>query len=150
MLIKDFYHRLPHTIRPEEKIGKALQHLLDQEHNGFIVVDKQKRVLGILSIQDIAAAAIPEEFRQNVGMAKAMYRKGYFHEACKELSHQLVKDVMRKKFISVTLTDNIMAIIADFLENDLYVVPVIEDKKLIGVVTRTEVKMALAKGMNLI
>ena len=132
------------------RIGNVVQELIDEEHNGFIVVDKQKHTLGILSLQDIAAAAIPEEFKQHVGMAKAMFRKGFFHEVCHDLKDRTAAEVMRTTFISVTLHDNIMAIIADFLENDLYVVPVVDGKKLIGVVTRTEVKLALARGMGLI
>lgn len=149
MLIQDLYHRSPRTIAPTVKIGLVVKKLLDQEHNGFIVVDKEKHVLGVLSLQDIAAAAIPDEFRNNIGMAKAMYTRGFFHEMCKELKERTAADLMRKNFVSVKLTDNIMAVIADFLENDLYVVPVIKDKKLVGVVTRTEVKKALGEGMGL-
>lgn len=50
--------------------------------------------------------------------------------------------------MTVSLHDNIMAITADFLKNDLYLVPVLENGQLVGVVTRTEIKKALLYGMR--
>jgi predicted transcriptional regulator len=55
---------------------------------------------------------------------------------------------MRKEFVSVSLHDNIMAVTADFLKNDLYIVPVIDKGAIIGVVTRSEIKKALIYGMR--
>jgi predicted transcriptional regulator len=56
---------------------------------------------------------------------------------------------MRKNFESVSLEDHILSVTAEFLRGDLYIVPVIENKELIGVVTRSEIKRALAIGMNI-
>ena len=42
-----------------------------------------------------------------------------------------------------------MAVTADFLKNDLYIVPVVEKGELLGVVTRSEIKKALAYGMRI-
>lgn len=57
---------------------------------------------------------------------------------------------MRRDFIQVSLEDNIMSITADFLKNDLYIVPVVEKGELIGIVTRSEIKKALAAAMEII
>jgi predicted transcriptional regulator len=55
---------------------------------------------------------------------------------------------MRKDFISVNLKANILTVLADFLQNDLYIIPVIEQDHLIGVLTRTEVRKAIASGIG--
>lgn len=149
MLITDVYHHKPKVIVPTDTIRDALQKMLEEDVNGFVVVDRQK-VVGILSLQDIAAATVPEEFQHNIGIARAMYVQGFFHETCQAIQDKPVSEIMRKKFVAVDLETNILSVMADFLENDLYIVPVIERKKLIGIITRTEVKKALAKGMNLL
>lgn len=150
MLIQEIYNKNVRVISPSLTVRQAIDLMDDEENNGYIVADEQKHVLGILSIQDIAAGTIPKQFLRDVSIAKAMYKKGFFHSMCEEIADKPVTAIMRKDFTTVTLEDNIMAIIADFLENDLYIVAVVENKKLIGIVTRTEIKMALSKGMGLI
>lgn len=149
MLISEIYRRHPKTITPDTTVARAVALMLKFDVNGFVVVHDTGNVVGVLAIQDIAAATIPRQFRENLGMAAAMYRKGFFREVCQELRAQPVKSIMRRNFIKVNLHANIMAITADFLKNDLYIVPVIENGKLTGIVTRTEIKHALAVAMGI-
>ena len=149
MLISEIYHRHPKTITSETTIARAIKLMLDLDVNGFVVVNDSGNVVGVLAIQDIAGATIPRQFRENLGMAAAMYRKGFFHEMCQELRAKPVTTVMRRNFVKVNLHTNIMAVTADFLKNDLYIVPVIEHGKLAGIVTRTEIKHALAVAMDI-
>ena len=150
MLIADIYHSKPKTFPHTASIAEALEELNKDHINALIVVDSKnkEKVLGVLSLQDIAAATIPRQFRKNIRMAAAMYRKGFFTLMCQKLKDQPISTVMRKEFVWVSLDDNIMAVTADFLNNDLYIVPVIEKGKLIGLVTRTEIKKALTYGMR--
>lgn len=151
MLIKEIVHREPVTITTDLTVAEALQVILRKKINGLVVLDKKTgKVRGVLSVQDIAAATVPRQFRKNLGMAAAMYKKGFFHEMCAEIRDVPVTRIMRTDFEWVSLEDNIMSIAAEFLRGDLYIVPVIEDGVLIGVVTRSEIKKALAYGMNLI
>ena len=149
MLVKDIYHPHPRTIKEDTTIKNALSLLIKNEYNSFIVVDKNEKVVGVLSLQDIAGATVPDEFKDNIQMASAMYRMGYFSERSQEIKDKKVKDIMRRNFVWVDLETNIMAITADFLKNDLYIVPVIEKNKLIGIITRSEIKKALAVAMGL-
>jgi len=148
VLISEIYHPHPKTILETVSILEAVQTLLHDEVNALIIVNKHNNVTGVLSLQDIAAATVPRQFKKNVRMAAAMYKRGFFTEMCQQIKDQPVSKIMRTEFISVDLHDNIMSITADFLKNDLYVVPVIEGKKLMGVVTRTEIKKALLYGMR--
>ena len=150
MLIKDVYHPHPRIINENLTIKEAVRLFVEQEFNGFIVVNNNEKVVGILSLQDIAAATVPQEFKNNINMASAMYRQGFFHEMCNEIKDKKIKEIMRKEFVKVSLHDNIMAITADFLKNDLYIVPVVEDDKLVGIITRSEIKKAIARSMQVI
>ena len=149
MLISELYHEQVITVKTTDTISHAVSVLLSKRVNGLIVEDDKNTVVGVLALQDVAAATIPRQFRQNVQMAAAMYRKGFFSESCTAIKDLPVAKFMRKNFTVVSLSDNIMAVTADFLKNDLYIVPVIEKGKLLGVVTRSEIKKALAYGMRL-
>ncbi len=149
MIISEVYHPQVTTIKPDNTIAEALEGIIDSVHNGYIVTDNTDTVVGVLSLQDIAAAVVPDEFEENPNLSLAMYKKGFFHERCQEIKGKKVKEIMRTNFIKVTLNTNILAVTADFLKNDLYIVPVIDQNKLVGIVTRTEIKKALALGMSL-
>lgn len=148
MLIEQIYNPHPRVISDATTVAEAIAQMDEDLHNGYIVLDDIGHVVGILTIQDVAAAIIPKQFRQNISLASGMYKKGFFHEMCADIKDFPVKKIMRKDFTTVTLDDNIMVVIADFLENDVYLVPVVNDEsELIGIVTRTEIKKALANGM---
>jgi len=148
VLVSEIYHKQPKTLALSATVLEAVQELLKDEINGFIIIDEREKVLGVLSLQDIAAATVPPQFRKNTRMAAAMYRPGFFTDMCQQLKNTSISSLMRKDFTSVDLDDNIMAVTADFLKNDLYIVPVIEKGKLIGIITRTEIKKALLYGMR--
>lgn len=150
MLIGDIYHPNPITISNRFTVKDALKLCIQKKVNGLVVLNEKDKVVGVVSIQDIAAATVPHEFQNNIGMAAAMYKRGFFHEMCQQLQDKPVTTVMRKKFETVNLRDNILAITAEFLKGDLYIVPVIEKGEFIGVVTRSEIKRALAVGMGLL
>lgn len=148
MLISEIYRENPITVPDTQTVEEALDVLVKLRVNAVIVVNENKKVVGVLSLQDIAAATVPRQFKKNVRMAAAMYKKGFFTSMCQDLREKSVKTIMRKNFVSVTTQDNIMAVTADFLFNDLYVVPVIEKGELLGIVTRSEIKKALLYGMR--
>lgn len=149
MLVADIYNTNIVLVEDDITIKKALEMFVDKHFNGVVVVDKNKRIVGILSLQDIAAAVVPSDMQEHTQLANALYKPNFFREMCQEIMNKKVKDVMRKEFITVTRETSVMEIAADFLKNDLYIVPVYENDKPIGIVTRSEVKRALAKGMDI-
>ncbi len=150
MLIQEIYRPASVTIQVNKTVSQALSLCLEKKVNALIVVNTAGKVVGVISVQDIAAATIPRQFRQNLGMAAAMYTRGFFHEMCREIAQKPVTAIMRRQFESVNLKDNIMSVTAEFLKNDLYIVPVIEKGELIGIVTRSQIKKAIAHGMGLV
>jgi predicted transcriptional regulator len=148
MLISEIYHKHAKTLSASASVSEAVDELLRDEVNALVILSAKEKVVGVLSLQDIAAATLPRQFRKNVRMAAAMYKRGFFTEMCQLIKDEPVTSIMRKEFISVDLHDNIMAVIADFLKNDLYMVPVIDKGHLVGVVTRSEIKKALHYGMR--
>ena len=127
---------------------EALETFVRERINALVILNDKQKVVGVLSLQDIASATVPQQFRKNIRMAAAMYKMGFFTELGHAIKDIPVRSIMRKNFVKVSLSDNIMAVTADFLFNDLYVVPVIEKGELVGIVTRSEIKKALLYGMR--
>lgn len=148
MLISEILNKDPVTFSHTGTVKEALQTLVKKRINALVITNDKNKVVGVFSLQDIAGATVPEQFKKNIRMAAAMYKKGFFTERCCEIKDKSVKEVMRRDFVKVSLNDNIMAVTADFLFNDLYVVPVIEKGELVGIVTRSEIKKALLYGMR--
>lgn len=147
MFVKEIYRKHPFTIKDGASIEDAIKLLVELESNGLLVVDAEDHVIGIFSLQDVAAAVVPAEMVENTNLAGALYTEGFFHEQCKKMHGKNVNDIMRKSFLTVTPEDNVMKVAAEFLHNDLYIIPVVVEKKLVGVITRTELKKAFVEGL---
>lgn len=149
MLVADIYNTNISPVQEEMTVQEVVEFLIEKHFNGVVVEDEKGKVVGVLSLQDIAAAIVPEEMQDNLALAEAMYKPGFFKEQCQAIKDTKVKNIMRKDVIMAHLETPILEIAADFLKNDLYIVPVIDGDKAIGIVTRSEIKTALAKGMDL-
>ena len=149
MLVSHVYRRQPVTIDSSSTIKQALEKMAHEGANGLIVLDKRSgRVAGVLSLQDIAAAVVPQEMQANPSLAEALNKEGFFEETARHMASRKVTTVMRTDFTTVTADAPILEIAADFLQNDLYIVPVVEDDKLVGVISRTEIRQALSAAMQ--
>jgi predicted transcriptional regulator len=149
MRVKDVYNKNSFSISDDFTVKKAVKVMMEKHFNGVLVTNKNGKLVGVLSMQDIIGGIVPSELQSHVSLAQAMYKSGFFEELCQEIADKKVTEVMRKKFITVQLETSIMEIAADFLHNDLYIVPVVENEELRGVVTRSELKKAFASSMGL-
>jgi CBS-domain-containing membrane protein len=148
MLISEIYHKNPLTVSQDQIVSEVVSLLDAEECNASIVLDEKGDVVGVLAIQDIAKAILPDEYENNIEMAMGMYTKGFFHRLCSEVKNMKVKDIMRTDYRVVDLETNILVVLAELVSNDLHLLPVIEKGELLGVVTRTQVKHAMLKIMN--
>lgn len=148
--VKDIYRKSVVVISEDLTLKEALQMMVEKSFNALIVINSSNNLVGVLSTQDIAAATVPQEMQYNVSLAQAMFKPAFFEEMCQEIGKKKVKEVMRANYITARADTNIMEVAADFLNHDLYIVPVLDDDgNLSGIVTRTEIKKALAQGMGI-
>jgi predicted transcriptional regulator len=148
MLVKDIYRKNPVSMKENATVKDAIALFLERKSNGVLVTDHNNHLVGVLSLQDIVSAIVPVEMKENSNLANSMYKESFFKDATQEIANKPVKDVMRKDFFKASLETNVMEIAADFLVNDLYIVPVLEGKELIGVVSRSELKYAIAEALG--
>jgi len=110
------------TVNATEKVAKALSTMVRQKIGSIIVVDKAKPV-GILTERDISTR-----------VAKGQ-----------NLKSMALKSAMSKPLVTAPLSMEIEDAVAHMVKNDIRRLPILEDGKLIGIVTERDVMYWLVK-----
>ena len=114
------------TITPDTEIMRAVYLLVEHDISGMPVVDERGNLIGILTERDCIATAI---------------QAGYFDEAGGS-----VRDFMSSPVETAAADDSLMDI-AERLSKSIYRrFPVVEDGRLIGLISRRDVLEALKQG----
>ena len=111
---KDLMSSPVRTIRPETTIEQAQKVLFRYGHSGLSVVDENEHLVGIISRRDLDLA---------------------FHHG---LSHAPVKGYMTQHLKTITPATMLPDIESIMVTHDVGRLPVVEDNKLLGIVTRTD------------
>ncbi|MHB1218396.1 MAG: CBS domain-containing protein [Alphaproteobacteria bacterium] len=143
---RDLMTRAVHTIRADVPIEKAVATLTRRGVSALPVVDRDGRVIGMISEGDL--------FRRRELGTNSRRRKGWLEilvnvdRLARDYirSHaRTVRDVMTTKVVSAT-EDTSAAEIADMLEaHRIKRLPVTRDGKLVGIVSRADLVRALVK-----
>ena len=149
MLVQEIYNKHINPMHEDITIQEALKIFIEKDFNSVLVVNKHEKLVGVLSLQDIATSIIPVEMKENPNLAEAMYKTHFFHEAAQEIKDKPIKKFMRTNFHCVSPQTNVMEVAAEFLANDLYIVPVCEKEKLVGIITRSDIRHAFALAMEI-
>lgn len=108
------------TIGPQASIHEAIQLLLDRNISGLPVVDREGALVGILTEYALLAMA---------------YDKG--------ISHQTVAQHMTREVISVDADTPVNRVADQFIVNRVRRLPVIDEGRLVGLISRIDVLRAL-------
>jgi CBS domain-containing protein len=117
--------RKPLTINLDANLTEAIEIIFEYKLTGLTVTDASGQVVGILSELDCIKAVL-----------NAIYNDG-------DPEHSLVRDVMCKEVVTCQPGDNIVQVAASMLESRQRRRPVIEDGKLVGQVSSSNVLWAL-------
>lgn len=123
ILVADFMNHQPSIVKDTDNVRTAVELLLTKKIIGVPVVDENKNLVGYLSEQDCI-----EEMLNDV-----------FH--CEEPGS--VSKVMQKDVLSVKPTTTIVELAQTIIKNKPKNYPVIDDGKLVGLISRTQVLKAL-------
>jgi len=113
--------RDPVTITPDTKIAEALTLVLNQGIGSLVVVD-ESRVVGIVTKRDLLWAV----------------KAGY------DLANTSVEAIMTRNVITVTPDTDILAVVNTMLSNNISHIPVVEDGKLVGIISDHDLVDVLA------
>lgn len=121
--VRDIMSRDCYRVSPETSITTLAQGLTLHRLPGAPVVDDADRLVGFISEQDVIGQVLD-----------SVYHDG---EA------PLVRELMRDDVLSVTPNKSVMDLAQEMLGAKPKIYPVVEQSRLIGIVTRRDILMAL-------
>jgi CBS domain-containing protein len=133
------------TVSPETEITKAAKILLEKGINGIPVVDSGKLV-GILCQSDLIAQQkklpIPSVFTLLDGFIPLRSAK-HFEKAFKKIAATTVADSMTPDPVTVQPETSIEEIAALMVDKNFHTLPVVEGKKLVGIIGKEDILRTL-------
>jgi CBS domain-containing protein len=143
--VRDLMQIRVHSVSPEMPLSKLEQAFIDQRVSGFPVVENDQLV-GLISRSDVVGQLVVER-RLAKTTSDFYWDPAGFHEDPAESVQQIasrvgqriedlrVKDVMSRHLI-VALPDESVEIVAQkFLEHHIHRMPVVEQGRLVGIVS---------------
>ncbi|MFC1754894.1 HPP family protein [Thermoproteota archaeon] len=125
----------PFTINIDDPFSKVWDELRLHKIRHLPVIDKQRKVCGIITQRDLYRTISPR---------KTMDGNFIYNKA--ELDSYILKHVMRKKIITLTPQDTLGKAIGIMVRTRYGCIPVVQDGNYIcGVVTQIDVLNAIAK-----
>ena len=136
------------TVSPKMEITKAAEILLEKGINGVPVVDSG-RLVGILCQSDLIAQQknlpIPSLFTLLDGFIPLRSVK-HFEKAFQKIAATTVADSMTPDPITVQPDTSIEEIAALMVDKNFHTLPVVEGKKLVGIIGKKDVLRSLMSG----
>jgi len=136
------------TLSPETEIVKATQLLLDNHINGAPVVDQNGRVLGILCQSDLIAQQkklpLPSVFAFLESLIPLASTKKIEREV-RKIAALTVADAMTPEPVTVGPDTELETVAALMVDNNFHTLPVVENRRLVGVVGKEDVLRTLIR-----
>ena len=152
--IKDIMTKVVVTASPKDFIIDVVKKLSKLNISGIPVVDKDNKVIGMVSETDILQALnlesktlswiFPSSHALGMTFEESINNRE-LKDALKDLKNKLIEDIMNKNVISVEEKSTIGEVSNLMAKNNVNRVPVIRDGKLIGIVSRGDIIHGIAK-----
>lgn len=114
------------TVNKTDDLEKA-EHLFKHHHIRHIPVVENDRVVGMLSYTDIQRLSFADITNEAEGDVDAMVYNMFS-----------INQIMKRNVVSVSPTNSIKEIAEIFIMREFHALPVVENNKLVGIVTTTD------------
>jgi len=126
MIIERRMTRNPVTCNPEISLADAAALMKHEKVSRLPVLDKERHLVGIITEKDILYASPSPATSLSI------------HEMAYLLSKLTVGKLMNKKVVTIEKTTTVEEAARTMVDQDLSCLPVIENNKLIGIITKTD------------
>ena len=125
--VRDWMTQQPATVHPETSAVEAYEQMRDRNIHRMPVVDAASHLVGIVTRSDIE------------GTVSFRHTEAGWHEGRFALAGTTVTEIMTRDPLTVTPTTSMHETASLLLSNHLSGLPVVEDGKLVGIITETDV-----------
>ena len=123
-LAKDIMTRQPITVTPQTSLEEAMALLLDHSISGMPVVDDEGHLVGIISEKDLLVLAYETLYGQ-------------------QPPYTTVGELMTPSPTTFEADTDILEIAESLIDNNFRRVPILEDGKLVGIISRADLIRAI-------
>lgn len=148
-LVSEFMHAEVPTVGPSATLRDVLATMVTHRTNGLVVINEAREILGIVSSWDIIQEVVPDYLETDKHLA-AFEAGDIFAQRVTELQTKPVAEFMTKA-VQVCHADHALMEAATLLsEHRIRQLPVVDqNKKLVGYINRTDIKLAMAQILGL-
>jgi len=140
----------PMTVGPETPVKEIAQIMLDNRIRCLPVVDEEGKVLGVVDEEDLvhqdAKIQFPSfiHFLDSYIMLPSSLNR--FKKELRQAVGSVAHDVMEEEYRAVDPIDSVEAVATLMVDKDLEYVLVVEDERLQGLITRSDILKTLIGG----
>ncbi|MCB9480523.1 MAG: CBS domain-containing protein [Desulfobacteraceae bacterium] len=146
MKISDFMTTEVISCSADKKLKEAAQIMIEKGLSVLPVVDSENRLTGILTESDFVGKEV--EVPHALASVKMLFGQTHYHgnieEVYKKAKDQPLEKVMTKNPVTVSPEETLTGLVNLMSSRDLKRVPVVKDKKLVGIVTRKDLIKAFS------
>ena len=137
MIARDLMTAPVITVNPAATVGDAARLMLEHDISSLPVVDEQENLVGILTHTDFGLHPRYRPLAHNIyTMLGATATPQHIEDVSRRVGSKPVRDVMRRQVITVQQDAAIADITEVMLRKHIHRVPVMDDDKLVGIITR--------------
>lgn len=151
MKAKDIMSAKVYAVYADNSVEELAKLLTDNNISGAPVIDRDKKVIGIVTEKDIMYKDTEPRFPPAANILGAQIFLGSvkkYNAQLRKILATSVNDLMTKDVITVTDDTDIKDIVDIMLANNINRVPVTDgDKRLVGIISRADIVRYMAKNM---
>ncbi len=148
---KDIMTQKVVTVSPETRIEEAVRLMLENHYNALPVVDKEGRVRGIISKEDLIAEQrkfpIPSVFTILDAVIPLSSPKRLEKEI-KKIAATTVEQAMTSDPITIEPETTLEEIATLMVKKNIHTFPVVEKEKLVGIIGKEDILRTLMPGFE--
>lgn len=134
----------PTIARPDDSLYILLKTFMKSRHHSIYIIDDNDNLVGVVSESDILGMIVPKFASIDLSLTHMM-AEGFFEKKCRELKDIAIEDIMQKDLITVDEESPMIEVTSKIVFRKVYSIPIVRNKKLLGVVYREELFNHLAK-----
>lgn len=147
MLARDLMSASVITVQPQATVGEVARLMLENNVSCLPVVDPQGQLVGILTHTDFGLHPRYRPLADNIySLFGASTSPKHIQDISQKVSGKQVKDVMHHPVTTVEANTPIAEVMQLMLKLGIHRLPVMEDRHLVGIITRHDFLKLIATG----
>lgn len=134
------------SISQTKLVQDAADLMTEKDISALPIVDDNSNLVGIITESDFVGKAveIPHALANIKQLFGQNFSGGNVEEICAKAKHKPLSEVMSTGIRTVTSDQTVTDVVNLMIEKDLKRIPVVEGKKLVGIVTRKDLMRAFS------